>query len=278
MDSIPSVEMLYTIRVLHCMNGSSGFAKLIGIVTDDSRRYLKSYLVELPEASRNLIRMAGDTSVSWERREKWAVQLVQGIELMHAHGFVVGGLERWLTPFINDTDSVQFWTFKEIFKTGHTVGAYYPPEFLYVLAMPPGMDEVDSPYVTSKADMFQLGMLSWLLAENKPQTYASPVCGRMRCNGRRRKVEDRDNNCDLSHPEPIALPRLPESVPKYFRDLVDACRRADPDARPAAREILAMFPSSHEDSPQRQQEQDGYEQIQLRPQQDCAPDIDTLNE
>ena len=24
MDSIPSVEMLYTIRVLHCMNGSSG--------------------------------------------------------------------------------------------------------------------------------------------------------------------------------------------------------------------------------------------------------------
>ena len=64
MDSIPSVEMLYTIRVLYCMNGSSAFAKLIGIVTDDSCRYLRSYLVELPRASPNFIRTAGDTSVS----------------------------------------------------------------------------------------------------------------------------------------------------------------------------------------------------------------------
>ena len=197
---------------------------------------------------------------------------------MHAHGFVVGGLGRWLAPFIDDTDSVQFWTFKERFKTGHAVGAYYPPEFLYVRAMPPEMDEVDSPYVTSKADIFQLGMLLWLLAENKPQTHASPVCGRMRCNGHGRKGEDRDNNCDLSHAEPIALPRLPESAPKYFRDIVDACRRADSGARPAARQILEMFPSSHEDSPRRQQQQDGHERIQLRQQRSCAPDIDTLTE
>ena len=42
--SIPTVELLYAIRVLHCMNGAPGFAKLIGIVTDDSQKYLKSYL------------------------------------------------------------------------------------------------------------------------------------------------------------------------------------------------------------------------------------------
>ena len=108
MESIPSAETLYTIRVLHCMNSNSGFAKLIGIVSDDSRRYLKSYLVELARTSRNLIKLAGDSSVSGKRREKWAAQLVQGIHRMHAHGFVVGGLGRWLTPFIDDTDSVQF--------------------------------------------------------------------------------------------------------------------------------------------------------------------------
>ena len=107
--------------------------------------------------------------------------------------------------------------------------------------MPPEMDEVDIPRVISKSDIFQLGMLLWLLAENKPQTHASPVCGRMRCNGRRFEGEDRDNNCDFSHAEPIALPQLPKSVPKYFRDIVDACRRADPGTRPAAREILENF-------------------------------------
>ena len=261
-DSVPSIEMLYTIRVLHCMNGSSGFAKLIGIVTDDSRRYLKSHLVELPRASRYLITMAANTSVSWKRREKWAVQLVQGIDRMHTHGFVVGGLVRWLTPFIDDSDSAQFWTFKERFKTGHTVGGYYPPEFLYVRSMPWEMDEADSPQVTSKADIFQLGLLLWLLAEKKPQTHASPVCQRMRCDECRRKGEDMDNDCDLSHAEPTTLPRLAdESAPGYFRDIVDACRRADPAARPAAREILDILRSPQENSPERHQQPDDQEQI-----------------
>lgn len=50
-DFTPSIEMLYDIRVLHCMNGSPGFTKLIGIVTDDSRRYLKSYQNGLSNSS-----------------------------------------------------------------------------------------------------------------------------------------------------------------------------------------------------------------------------------
>ena len=273
MDSIPSVEMLYTIRVLHCMKGSSGFAKLVGIVTDDSGRHIKSYLIEPPQACRNLVRMAGDTSVSWKRRRKWAIQLVRGIDRMHAHGFVVGILVRWLIPFIDENDSVQFWQFKERLGTGHTVGAYYPPEFLHVRTMPQETDEVHSPYSTSKVDIFHLGMVLWLLAENKPQTHASPVCGRMRCNGRER-------DCDMTHAEPIALPRLSESVPEYFRNIVDACRKADPGARPAAREILEMFPL-YEDCPQQKQQEGGFdrhEQTQLRSHQARVPDIDTLME
>ena len=100
--------MLYAIRVLHCANGSPGFAKLIGIVTDNSRKYLKSYLIELPKAHWNMRRMAGGPSVSWERREQWAAQLVRGISQIHAHSFVVGGLHLWSVPVIDDTDSVQF--------------------------------------------------------------------------------------------------------------------------------------------------------------------------
>ena len=91
-DFNPTLETLYAICVHHCMNGSPGFAKLIGIVTDNSRKYLKSYLIELPKARWHMVRMAENPSVSWERREQWAAQLVPGVSLLHAQSFVVGGL------------------------------------------------------------------------------------------------------------------------------------------------------------------------------------------
>lgn len=278
-DSIPTVEMLYAIRVLHCMNGSPGFTKLIGIVTDDSRRYLKSYLIELPRARWNMSRMAENPSVSWERREKWALQLVRGISRIHAHSFVVGSLNIWNIPLTNNTDSVQFWLFKERFMTGRKFGVYYPPEFLHLRDMPPTVDEADSPCVTSKTDIFHLGLMLWLLAENKTGTHASPVCRRRGCNSYKYKGKDESKTCDLSHVEPIALPQLPESIPKYFRDIVDACRREDPSTRPAAREILERFPPSDENSPHHQnhhQQQQEHGQPHLLPQQNHSPDIKIL--
>ena len=277
-DSTPPAEMLYAIRVLHFMNGSPGIAKLIGIVTDNSRRYLKSYLIELPKARWNILQMAADPSVSWERREQWAAQLIRGISRLHAHSFVVGGLHIWNVPVINDTASVQLWSFKERFATGRVIGAYYPPEFLYHRDMPKTVEEADCPYVTSKTDIFHLGMILWLLAENKAETHASPVCRRMGCDGRRNNGRNDGNLCNLSHAEPIALPSLPRSIPKYFRDIVDACRREDPSTRPAAREILGMFPSSDEDSPyhQNHHHQQGHGQLQPLPQQNHMPDIDTI--
>ena len=273
-DSTPTVEMLYTIRVLHCMNGSPGFARLIGIVTDNSRRHLKSYLIELPKARWNMLRMAENPSVSWERREQWAAQLVRGISRIHAHSFVVGGLHIWNVPVIDETGSVQFWSFKKRFVTGRAVGAYYPPEFLYVRDMPPTVGEADCPHVTSKTDIFHLGLMLWLLAEIKAETHASPVCRRMGCNVRESEGNHNGNLCDLSHAEPIALPPLPGSIPKYFRDIVDACRREDPSTRPAAREILGMFPSLDESFPHHQQQGNG--QRQSLPQQNRTADIENL--
>ena len=261
-DSIPAVGLLYTIRVLHCMNDSPGFTKLIGIITDNSRRYLKSYLIELPKPCRNILQIAADPSVPWERREQWAAHLVRGISRLHAHSFLVGGLCTCNIPLIDDRASVQFWSFK--FVTGRKTGAYYPPECLYIRDMPPCIEEADSPKLTSKTDIFHLGLMLWLLAENKLRTHASPVCSRMGCNEREKSGEQNSNLCDLSHAEPIVLPRLPESIPRYFRNIVDACRRTDPSARPAAREILEMFPSLDEEIPHHHQQQ-GHGQSHLFP-------------
>ena len=277
-DSTPTVELLYAIRVLHCMNGSPGFAKLIGIVTDNSRKYLNSYLIELPKARWNMLQMAENSFVSWERREQWAAQLVRGISRIHAHSFVVGSLHVWNVPVIDETGSVQFWSFKERFVTGRVIGAYYPPEFLYVRDMPPTVEEADCPCVTSKTDIFHLGLVLWLLAENKVRTHASPVCSRMGCSGRENKGQNRGNLCDPSHAEPIALPPLPGSIPKYFRDIVDACRREDPSTRPAARELLGMFPPSDEECPhhQNRHHQQGHGQPQPVPPQNHMPNIESL--
>ena len=107
-DATPAVGMLYTIRVLHCMSGTQGFAKLLGIITDSNQRFLKGYLIQLPGVRWNLYRMAVNPSVSWERREKWAAQLVRGVDQVHVHGFVVGGLHIWDIPVIDNSDAVQF--------------------------------------------------------------------------------------------------------------------------------------------------------------------------
>lgn len=239
-DTTPISQLMYAIRALHCMNGAAGFSKLVGVVTDDSRKYLKSYLIELPRQCRNILTVA-DPSLSWERRERWAVQPIRGISLIHSQCLVCGGLTVRQRPVIDDTDSVRFWNFKEKFIPGRTVGAYYPPEFHYVRKMSPLVKDADLPCVSTKTDIFHLGMLLWLLAENKPETHASPVCRRMQCDKRRKK----DGTCDSSHAEPVALPPLPESIPKYFRDIVNACRKEDPSERPAAREILEIFPQSY---------------------------------
>lgn len=156
----PHSELLYAIRALHCMNGAPSFSKLVGVVTDDNRRYLKSYLVELPRACRNILLVA-DPSLSWERRERWAVQLVRGISYVHTQSFVVSGLTLLTRSVIDDADSVRFWSFRERFLPGRAVGAYYPPEFRYVRNMSPLAKGDEIPCVTTKIDILHLGMLLW---------------------------------------------------------------------------------------------------------------------
>lgn len=77
-----------------------------------------------------------------------------------------------------------------------------------------------------------------MLAENIYQTCPSPVCMRSGCSTRDYVA------CGISHAEPIALPQLPDDIPKYYRDIVDACRAENPSDRPAAKEILQRFPFS----------------------------------
>ena len=234
----PSPELMYNIRVLHCFRDNPAFAKLVGVVTDQSRTQLKSYLIELPKAQSRVQNKMRDPDISWGRRQKWARQLVEGVFQIHDKGFVVGNLlSFWVPVVIDETDCVHFYHFKQKFVVGKQDRGYYPPEFRHLRSRSATLDEAECPNVTSKSDIYQLGMLLWLLAENKARTHSDAYCMRQECNV---------TTCSEDHSDFIGLPSLPDSIPKYYRDMVDACRAEDFQRRPAAREILEYFPEPNE--------------------------------
>ena len=243
-DSIPNPEWIYNIQVLHCLKGVPGFAKLVGIVVDVSQRHLKSYLIEFPRALWKLDQVTQDHLIPWIRREKWAKQMVQALSDIHSKGFVVGAFfGSWSPLLIEGSDCIQFWRFKKAFEPTRRLRCYYPPEFLYLHGASPTMREVESPASTSKTDLFHLGLLLWLLAENVPLSRASPVCIKEGCN-----LEG--DFCYLeSHMEAVALPDLPEHIPQYYKTIVKCCRAESPEDRPPARQLLERFPTMHDFQP-----------------------------
>lgn len=240
--SLPSSELLYNIRLLHCMNGLSGFANLVGIVVDTTRIHLKIYLIEFPRARWKLQDVIQNRSITWKRREKWAKQLVEGVSRIHSRGFVVGTLCTQSPILIDGSDCVQLWYFKQKFRMGRAGGCYYPPECRHFRHVSPTTNEAKSPNVTSKADIFHLGLVLWRLAENSPRTHNSPVCIREGCSAQAHL------RYDESHLDPIALPSLPESIPQYYRQIVDICRAENPNDRLAAWRLLKLFPTSEPES------------------------------
>ena len=141
---------------------------------------------------------------------------------------------------MDSTDSILFPYFNRKLVPGLAIGNYYPPELHHCRSLAVTTNEADCPATTSKMDVFHLGSLLWLLAENQHQSFASPVCLRKGCS------LGNKSTCDLSHTEPVALPRLSERIPEYFRSIVDACRAANPRDRPAARDIVKLFPQVNE--------------------------------
>lgn len=224
---VPSRQILYNIRVLHCMKGKEAFAPLAGVVVNYENKRIKSVLIECAEATRSLEQMAQVQGISWAKRESWARQFVEGVSQLHNNGFVAGLLYVYRSPVIIDAKDIQFQWFTSKFEMGRTGSGWYPPEFQHLEFGSPDTCEADCPDVTSKADIFEMGAVLWLLAENPSHT--------------RNSLERRE----ASHSDAIDLPPLPDDIPLYYREIISACRAREPNDRPAARILLEMFPPSH---------------------------------
>jgi hypothetical protein len=234
-----SPDWLNCIKVLRCMTDVPGFASLRGVVTDESRTHLRSYLVDMPRSGFTLLpsETSADSVVPWDKRHKWARQLVEAVAAAHARGLVVGTLADCAIDVLLDSDeNVLLWHFKELFRIESVFDLYYPPEFMYLQRWPESTAYEKCPRITPKVDIFHLGLWLWLLADTTGSRSRSPWCRRLCCGMA-------DEPCrDPEHRDPVALPTLGGHVPKYFDDIIAACRAENPADRPAAHTLLKMFP------------------------------------
>jgi hypothetical protein len=234
----PRHKDLYEIQVLRGMEGVPGFAKLVGIVVDRSKKHLKSYLVETLQSKWDFISdLVTTTSViPWERRENWAKQVVEVARQIHSKSFVIGTLWRARQPIIIEIfDHVQFWNFDKQFAPCVTRSCCYPPEYAEIQQASPSMNEAEFPDITPKADIFLLGMALWYLAMGYPTPNIGPSLSK--------ETKKLTMSFELQGGDgSIVLSPLPEHIPKYYRDIVDECRSVDPSDRPSAWRILERFP------------------------------------
>lgn len=115
----PSAELLYNIKLLHCMRGAPRLANLIGIIVNTNREYLKSYLTKYSKTRGRIDRIAEDPSISCNRRQKWAEQLVETVADLHSKGFVAGMICAYRMPMIiESSDNEQFFFFQKAIRHG----------------------------------------------------------------------------------------------------------------------------------------------------------------
>ncbi|KAL4820106.1 hypothetical protein BDW67DRAFT_112044 [Aspergillus spinulosporus] len=200
-------EFLYEINALHALQGAPNVIQVEGIVVDDRQEVVKGLLISFAEKGALVdILYEYRGTISWERRERWARQIVQGLCEIHEAGYVQGDFT--LSNIVVDAND--YAKIIDINRRGCPVG-WEPPE----IAAKIESNQRISMYIGVKTDLFQLGMTLWALAmeEDEPERQPRPF------------VFD----CDVP-------------VPDYYRRLVSICLSPIPRQRLSAKELLALFP------------------------------------
>ncbi|KAL4742343.1 hypothetical protein BDV11DRAFT_181083 [Aspergillus similis] len=200
-------EFLYEINALHALQGTPNVIQVEGIVVDDRQEVVKGLLISFAEKGALVdILYEYRGTISWERRERWARQIVHGLCEIHEAGYVQGDFT--LSNIVVDANDDA--KIIDINRRGCPVG-WEPPE----IAAKIESNQRISMYIGVKTDLFQLGMTLWALAmeEDEPERQRRPF------------VLDGD---------------VP--VPDYYRRLVSICLSPIPRQRLSAKELLALFP------------------------------------
>lgn len=205
-------EFLYEINALHELSGSRNVIQFGGVVLDNKGQYVKGLLISFAEQGALIdVLYDGEKRISWQVREKWAKQIVQGLSEIHEAGFVQGDFTL-SNIVIDEHDNAKI---IDINRRGCPVG-WEPPEVAVLLKS----SQRISMYIGVKSDLFQLGMVLYALAmqEDEPENY-----------------------------RPLNVFDFPSEVPQYYLDICSRCLEDNPRNRSSASLLLAQFPHVEEE-------------------------------
>ena len=199
-------EFLYEINALYQLRGTHNVVQFKGIVVDEQLDLVKGILIAYAERGPLVDIIYDDKGfLAWERRERWAKEIVQGLCEIHEAGFVQGDFT--LSNIVIDESDTAI--IIDINRRGCPVG-WEPPEIAAMIAS----GQRISMYIGVKSDLFQLGMVLWALA----------------------------NETDEPERQDRPLTRLEHPIPEYYRDVVATCLSQEPKKRSSAKSLLARFP------------------------------------
>ena len=204
-------EFLYEVNALSELVNAKNVIQLKGLVVNEDKTLIKGLLLSYANNGA-LVDILYDSKeghiprVPWEKRERWAKQIVQGLSNIHEAGFVQGDFT--LSNIVIDkNDEAQI---IDINRRGCPVG-WESPEMVPLVESGQRL----SMYIGVKSDLYQLGMVLWALAMEKDEPER--------------------------HPRPLTLTDAGDDVPNYYRDLAARCLAENSKQRLAAKDLLAYF-------------------------------------
>lgn len=204
-------EFLYEVNALNELVGSQNVVQLKGLVINNEGTLIKGLLLAYAEQGA-LIDIIYDSKedqipkVLWERREKWAKQIVRGLSNIHEAGFVQGDFTL-SNIVIDEHDEAQI---IDINRRGCPVG-WESPEMVPLVESGQRL----SMYIGVKSDLYQLGMVLWALAMEKDEPERAP--------------------------RPLTLKSAGPGIPQYYKHMTEICLSSKAKQRFAAKDLLAMF-------------------------------------
>ena len=227
-------DFLNDIKTAHSLRDCSRVARFAGVVLDDTRKRVKSYLTEWPVlGSIQQFLSQSDARgepVPWVVRDMWARQITTAVSEVHSKGIVIGSLR--LNSILIQSDGNAILHVPGGSGRRYNYQGHLAPE---LLSRP-----LNVPLPTSinfRSDIFQLGLVLWMLTENTASFSTTYLCRRQRCTA---------VPCNIWHTNPIELPPFNSTeVPEYMNIIISFCRQRDPRMRLPARDLLKYFPDRH---------------------------------
>lgn len=226
-------EFLYEINVLNALVGTSNIVQFEGLVVDEENDQVKGLLISYANQG-PLVDIIFDFkktgALSWERKAKWAKQMIYGLSAIHESGFVQGDCTLSNIVIDERDDALII----DVNRRGCPVG-WEPPEIQNMV----DSGHRISMYIGTKSDLFQLGMSLWALIweEDQPERQLRPLTFS--------KLRD-----------------VPDSK-KFLLDVAKICLSEKPKDRLSAEKLLSFFPKEQSPYPALLQAHKGSEQISM---------------